>query len=107
MAIAPPNASAREFLNALEMFMESNPRDLPDGALDTMKELHGSLKGYTGTEQPSPGEREAVEAQVGTNEAQPYPKAATGPDKPSPGQREYEAAVAKATEALSAVHQAE
>jgi hypothetical protein len=108
MPISPPTPEVQNFLQALAGFMENPPRDLPDGALDSIKELDHTLRGYTGgsAEAPSAGEREAIQAQVG-KEVSPgmadYKNAATGADKPSPGQREYEAAIAEASKALSSV----
>lgn len=98
--VPPPSQEVSDFLHALEGFLENPPRDLPDGAMDTMNQLHSSLKGYTGPGELSPGEQEAMKAGKGGKElegsdiAVPYDKAALGADQPSPGQVEFQ----KATE---------
>lgn len=95
-----PSPELRSFLNSLEGFMQQMPRDLPDGTGDTIKELHQSLKGYTGTEDASPGEKEAQKVK-GSDVAVPYGQAATGPDPPSPGQREHADTLRGIADALS------
>ena len=93
-----PNPETKQFLDALNAFMENPPRDLPEGATDTIKELAYSLKGY-GAQEQSPGQREAQEkSQGGSDTAVPYKDAAKGPDEPSPGQREYQEFASKAQE---------
>ena len=99
----PMTPEVARFVQALESFMERSPRDLPDGALDTITNLRKELRGYTGGDQLSPGEKEAIRAGTGSDEAQPYDRAATGPDQPSPGQKEYEAVVGQIREAVSSL----
>lgn len=91
MPIAPPSPETRRFLDALEAFAQNPPRDLPEGALDTITELRANLKGYTAEEQ-SPGEREVVRAanQEASDTGQPFSKATKGADQPTPGQQEVE-----------------
>lgn len=102
-----PSPETREFLNALEGFLENPPRDLPEGAMDTMNQLHSSLKGYTGPGELSPGEQEAMKAGKGVEKLQgsdiavPYDKAALGADQPSPGQKEFQQAVGQFADALA------
>lgn len=99
MAIAPPSPDLRKFLDSLEGFLQNPPRDLPEGAVQTMTDLRGTLKGYTAAEEPSPGEKELVKA-AGSDEPVPYTHAAKGEDGPSPGQQEY-AKVQEAAQALA------
>lgn len=100
MTIAPPDVHTAKFLNALDEYMESQPR-LPDGASETLKELGQSLRGYHGEGQQSPGEKEVQAARQPTNgTGAPFQQAATGQDVPSPGQREFEAAVSQMRDAV-------
>ena len=80
--------------------MQKQPHDLPEGADVAIKELHSSLKGYTGSEELSPGEKEARQV-PGSDEAVNYKDAAKGPDQPSPGQREHADTLRQVADALS------
>ncbi len=100
MTLAPPTPEVRKFLTSLEAFLQNPPRDLPDGVVDNLTELRGTLKGY-GSEEQSPGEREAVKAAgkeaEGSDLGESFRTATRGPDQPTPGQRE----VLKAQEAMN------
>lgn len=85
-----PSPELKNFLDALEAFGEKPPGDLPEGALEGAKQLGRLLRGYSGDQLLSPGEREAVEKQApGSDVPVEMAKAAVGHDQPSPGQREF------------------
>ncbi len=85
------NQATVRLLNAIEEFTKNPPRDLPDGAIDTLQDLGTSLNGYVGAPEASPGAKEAMKVAAGTDgTGEAFPKAAVGVDGPSPGQREYE-----------------
>ena len=92
--ISPPTPEVKQFLEALEGFLENPPRDLPEGAVDTMTNLSKSLRGYSGPQELSPGEREVYEQQgkPSSDLGESFKTAARGPDKAtegqSPGQQE-------------------
>lgn len=99
-----PSPEVKALIEAIDTFGEQRPRDLPDGVDEKVKALGQELRGYTGGEVLSPGEKEAKLKEVpGSDEAVPHPKAAIGPDGPSPGQREYEEAAQKAQEVAEAL----
>lgn len=85
-----PSPEVKALIEAIDTFGGANPRDLPDGLLDELKNVGQKLRGYGGEEIHSPGERDAVAKQgQGSDVAVEFSKAATGHDQASPGQREF------------------
>src|SRR5689334_2566084 len=86
-----PSPELKDFIDAIDRFGAKPPEDLPDGALDQIKQIGQTLRGYSPSEMYSPGEREAIEKQApGSDVPVDYSKAAVGHDGPSPGQKEFE-----------------
>lgn len=85
-----PSPEVKALIEAIDTFGGSNPRDLPDGLLDELKNVGQKLRGYGGDEIYSPGERDVASKQGASSDvAVDISKAATGHDSPSPGQREF------------------
>lgn len=103
--IEPRDVATGKFLNALNEFMENPPRNLPDGAVDSLKAISNSLKGYNDAS-VSPGEQEVAKASgITDGTGVPYSQAALDQDAPSPGQREYQNAIEKAKDVFRATAQ--
>ena len=91
MPILRDQSTAR-LLNALQAFSENPPRDLPDGVVESIKDLSTNLAGYNGPDTASPGQREAAKVAGTDGTGEHFSKAARGVDGPSPGQIQYQRA---------------